>query len=114
MLPRLEAWPDRRPRAAPPPAGRPGRKGERMTLDPARPCVACRTEASLPAGTVVTPSVHPGVCVGCGARILLAASSRELVAIGVAQPVCLACVPKGDLVPIMTVDQLREMQKFRQ
>jgi hypothetical protein len=72
-----------------------------VALDPNKPCLWCARPESLPPGTIVPPSVRVTRCAGCGARVLIAASSRELVAVGGAQPACADCVPAG-LTPAMT------------
>lgn len=82
------------------------------------PLVVAARLADLPRSLVVPPDVAIGECAGCGARIVLAPSGREMVEAKVVQPACSPCAAawaaesKGIVVPIMTSGQAEDMRRY--
>jgi hypothetical protein len=76
--------------------------------------VLCVRADQVPAGRPVPPGVKSHPCAGCGARCLLAPSSRKLVERGHAEPRCGRCLPAGQpLVVAWTAEGQKELEAYR-
>ena len=80
-----------------------------------RPAVVlCLRADEVPAGRVIPPGAKVRPCAGCGAKCLLAPSSRTLVERGQAEVRCRRCLPTGQLLALVrTAEGEAELAAFR-
>jgi len=87
-----------------------------MPVDPKIPPALCVREADVPRGTRLPPGVVHANCAGCGARLVLATSTRDAARRGEMQPVCRPCLeasrPADLYVAAMTPAQAEQMRAF--